>query len=48
MRIAGIALALTLVGCAHGSGGSSLSVTVMHTGSFYPPFPPDCPVELGA
>lgn len=46
MRIAGIALALVWIGCSHGSAGSSLSVTVMQTGSVYPPLPPDCPVEF--
>lgn len=46
MRIPGITLALVLLGCSHGSAGSNLSVTVMHTGSVYPPLSPDCPVEF--
>jgi hypothetical protein len=46
MRIAGIALALAMIGCSHGSAGSNLSVTIMHTGAVYPPLPPDCPVEF--
>ena len=46
MRIATLLLAIALAACAHGKAGSDLSVSVMQTGSVYPPFPEDCSVDF--
>ena len=46
MRITGLVLALVLASCAHGKAGSDVHITVMQTGSIYPPFADDCPVDL--
>ena len=46
MRIAGLCLGIGLIACAHGQAGSSLSVTVMQTGSIYPPLADNCPVRF--
>jgi len=46
MRIVSLFLALGLVACAHGKAGSDVSITVMQTGSIYPPFAENCPVDF--
>jgi len=46
MRIVGLCLGIGLMACAHGEAGSSLSVTVMQTGSIYPPLAANCPVQF--
>ncbi len=46
MRIAALFLAIALTACAHGKAGTDLSVSVMHMGSVYAPFPEDCPIDF--
>lgn len=43
MKTAGLLLILALVACAH---GSDVSVTVVRTGSIYPPLAEGCPVQF--